>query len=270
MTMPPSPQRPTSEGPAPAQPMAEGPVSPQPAAQGIAFTAPLAPLPPLPSPHGPASLRSPVVLGKVAAALLGLVIAVDLFAIWADYTLETALGVLVDGGSGDNVWRRAEHAESLNAAVGYAQSAALVLAAVVFLNWFLRVRVNAEVFSPFGHEKSRAWVGWGWFVPVVNLWFPRRVMADIWDASRPAGARRGHGLVNAWWTFWIIGLLFGRASFGTYGKAETTVELQAAAGEAMIADALDIVAAVFAILVVLKLTRMQDHKAHEGPVASGI
>ena len=37
----------------------------------------------------------------------------------------------------------------------------------------------------------------------------------------------------------------------------------------MLADLLDIVAAVFAILVVLRLTRMQDRKAHEGPVAYG-
>jgi hypothetical protein len=239
--------------------MAEGSAPPRPAAQGTASRLPLPPLPPLPSPHGPASLRSPVVLGKVTAALLGLVIAADLFAIWVNYALydvtSTAGGTL---------------AESLNPVAEPVQLATYLAAGVVFLVWFRRVRVNAEVFSPFGHTFSRAWVGWGWFVPFVNLVRPRRIMAEIWDASRPADTRRGQGLVNTWWTFWIIDALVGRLSFGASGKAETAQAVQDAAFQSLLTATLDIVAAVFAILVVLKLTRMQDRKAHEGPVASGV
>jgi hypothetical protein len=33
-------------------------------------------------------------------------------------------------------------------------------------------------------------------VPFLNLTRPRQVMADIWDAGRPAGARGHHGLVR--------------------------------------------------------------------------
>ncbi|MGW3666833.1 DUF4328 domain-containing protein [Streptomyces sp. NPDC005141] len=253
MTMPPS------QGPVPPQPMPQGPVSPL----------PLAPLPPLAPPHGAAWLRSPVALGKATAALLGLVIAADLFALWADNTMLDVTGALADGEFGDAVQRRADHADSLYAIAGNAQMLTLVAAVVVYLIWFLRVRVNAEVFNPFGHTKSRAWAGWGWFVPVVNLWFPRRIMLDIWDASGPAGARNGRGLVQTWWTFWIIGLLANRASFTAYRKAETAQEIRDAVGQVMVADLLDIVTAGLAILVVLRLTRMQDRKAHEGPLAHG-
>ncbi|MER5471393.1 DUF4328 domain-containing protein [Streptomyces sp. NPDC002935] len=255
MTMPP-PQ------PVPPQPVPQGSVPPHP-------RAPLPPLPPLPSPQGAAWLRSPVALGKATAALLGLVIAADVFALWADSTMFAVSGALADGEVGDAVQRRADHADSLYAAAGYAQTTTLVAAVVVYLIWFLRVRVNAEVFNPFGHTKSRSWAGWGWFVPVANLWIPRRVMVDIWDASVPAGARSGNGLVNTWWTFWILGLIANRAGFTAYRKAETAQEIQDAVGEVIFADLFDIVAAVLAILVVLRLTRMQDRKAHEGPVAFG-
>ncbi|WP_328448992.1 DUF4328 domain-containing protein [Streptomyces sp. NBC_00386] len=247
------------------------PPSPQPAEQGAAARPPLPPLPPLPSPHGPAWLRSPVALGRATAALLGLVIAADLFGVWADYNVydvtSTATIALAGGESLASLVRRADQADALNAAAGYAQTAALVVAAAVYLVWFLRVRVNAEVFNPFGHTHSRAWAGWGWFVPFVNLVRPRRVMAEIWDASRPAGTRSRLGLVNAWWTFWLIGLLVGRFTTTAARKAETAQQIQDAAFQLMIADGLDIVAAVLAIAVVLKLTRMQDRKAKADPVA---
>lgn len=220
-------------------------------------------------PHGHnAWLSSPVGLGWAVVVLLGLVIATDLFAVWADVMLYDVLGPVVDGGITEDVERRVERAESLYTAAGVAQTAALLSTAVLFLVWFHRVRVNAEVFDPFGHRKKRGWAVGGWFVPVVNLWFPRRIALDIWDASGPWDAPRPHGLVNAWWTAWVIGLLAGRMSSTTYRRAETVAEIRQAVGQVLFADAVDIVAAVLAILFVLALTRMQDAKARSGPGVS--
>jgi hypothetical protein len=215
-------------------------------------------------------LRSPVGLGRAAAAMLALVAAVDLFAIWADLVMYDVSGDLVNGAVGEDVTRRADHADLLNAVAGAAQVMALIASCVVFLCWFHRVRVNAEVFNPFGHSKKRGWAIGAWFVPVVNLWFPRRITLDIWDASSPWDRPRPHGLVNAWWTFWIIGLVVDRAASTTYRRAETAEELRSAAGQVLFSDALDAVAAVLAVLVVLRLTRMQHEKALRGPVPAAV
>lgn len=220
-------------------------------------------------PHGDAWLRSPVGLGKAVVVLLGLVVAADLFAIWADVKMYDVTGTIADGGVGDAVQRDADHADSVMAAAGYVQSATLLAAIVVYLVWFHRVRINAEVFNPFGHREGRGSAVWGWFVPVLNLWRPRRVMLDIWDASGRANSGTPHGLVNAWWTLWIIDLVADRAGFVAYRKAGTAREIHAAASQLMIADVLDIVAAVLAVLVVLRLTRMQNEKALRGPVPPG-
>jgi hypothetical protein len=215
-------------------------------------------------PHGPAWLRSPVGLGKVVAVLLGLVIAVDLFAVWAYIMLYDVTNSLVDGDHGDAVLREAEHADTVYAVAGYAQMISLVVAGIVFIVWFQRVRVNAEVFNPFGHSKKRIWAGWGWLVPIVNLWFPRRIMLDIWDASTPVGSRRSHGLVNAWWTMWIVSSVIARGDFTEYRSAEAPQEIQDSTSLIMFADITDITAAALAILVVLRLTRMQNEMAHQG------
>jgi len=232
---------------------------------------PPAPTGPVIQPHGQAWLRSPVGLGKAVAVLLGLVVAVDLFAVYADITMYDVMGSLAneDGLEYDAysaLQRDVEHADSLYVAAGYTQSVSLVAAIVVYLIWFLRVRVNAEVFNPFGHSKKRGWAGWGWFVPIVNLWFPRRIMLDIWDASSPAGTRAPHALVNTWWTLWIVGLLTNRAGYSAYRDADTADETQNAVSQVLLSDVADIAAAVFAILVVLRLTRMQHEKGLRGPV----
>ncbi|MFF3884889.1 DUF4328 domain-containing protein [Streptomyces sp. NPDC001914] len=254
------------------------PPSPQPAEQGVAARRPLPPLPPLPSPHGPASLRSPVVLGRITAAVLGLVIAADLFGVWADYKLydvaNTVVGALADGLAGGGVSlaslvQRADEADSLSLAAARVQTTALLAAGVVFLFWFRRVRLNAEVFFPAGHTWSRAWVIGGWFVPIVNLWRPRQIMTEIWDASRPAGSRSRLGLVNLWWVLWLAGLVAGRFYSALSRNAETAKDIRDTALQAMIGDGLDIAAAVAAIVVVLKLTGMQNRKALEDPAVSG-
>ena len=84
---------------------------------------------------------------------------------------------------------------------------ALFAAAAVFLTWLWRARVNAERLCGAEHRRSQGWTAGAWFVPVVNLWFPRQVVDDIWRTSRPdvpADTYRVDGLpqsplVRAWW-----------------------------------------------------------------------
>jgi hypothetical protein len=79
------------------------------------------------------------------------------------------------------------------------------------------------------------------------------------------GARRSYLLVNAWWTLWIVSLLADRVGSAQSGDADTADGIHAGAYAMMISDALDIAAAALAILVVLRLTRMQHEKALAGP-----
>lgn len=232
-----------------------------------AVPAPAVPPPPVPPYTGrpQAWLRSPVALGRAAAAMLLLAAAADLFAVWTDIVMYDVSGDLVNGSVGADVMRRADDADRLYAVAGVTQLVTLLASCVVFLCWFYRVRVNAEVFDPSGHSMKRGWAIGAWFTPVVNLWFPRRIAVDIWEASSPADGPRSNWPVNTWWTLWVIGLLAGRLADSHYNQAVAAKALHEAAGEMMFSDALDVVAAVFAVLVVLRLTRMQHEKALRGP-----
>ncbi|MET9461189.1 DUF4328 domain-containing protein [Streptomyces canus] len=210
-------------------------------------------------------LRSPVGLGRATAILLGLAAAVDVFALGADFLMYDVTGDLVGGDTGAAVLDRADLADKLTAAAGSAQLLVMLACAVVFVLWLWRVRRNAEVFAPDGHDKARAWVIAGWVVPIASLWYPRRVVVDIWDASSTGDRPDGHALINIWWTLWLLSQTIGRALYTPFDVADTPQEIHDSVTQTMVADGLDLVAALLAAALVLRLTRMQDEKARQGP-----
>ncbi|MFD3564162.1 DUF4328 domain-containing protein [Streptomyces sp. NPDC058686] len=216
-----------------------------------------------------AVLKSPVGVSKAVVVLLGVTAAIDLFALWVGFEQRSLAADFVAGHFSAGNEADADLIDSLYSAAGVAQLCALVATAVVFIVWFRRVRINAEVFRPDGHSRSRGWASWGWFVPVVNLWAPRQVAADTWDASVPEAGlipqKHAHMVISRWWSLWLVSNVIGRLAGSQYDKAESIGEIKTATEMLMLSDALDIAAAVAAILFVRSLTRMQNEKALRGP-----
>jgi Domain of unknown function (DUF4328) len=80
---------------------------------------------------------------------------------------------------------------------------------VVFLVWFYQARRNAGLLD-WRQRLSTGWAIGGWFVPVIFLWFPYMIMADVWRAGLPASERPRFALLpGAWWTCWILAWLTG-------------------------------------------------------------
>jgi hypothetical protein len=102
----------------------------------------------------------------------------------------------------------------------------VVAAGVVFLMWFSRARVNAELVSPMPHRLSRGWAIGGWFVPVANWWLPAVAMNDVARASDPDGAqRRVDPIVAAWWSSLVLSSLL--VTFGMFAIPNPVVTYNA-------------------------------------------
>ncbi|MGW4303025.1 DUF4328 domain-containing protein [Streptomyces sp. NPDC004376] len=199
------------------------------------------------------ALRSPVGLGRATVTLLALVAVADLFAVWAD-------ALQLDSASKG---RTSDLADIATGLTGGAQMLTLLAATVVYLCWLYRVRGNAEVFDQSGQSLKRGWAIGAWFCPIVNLWFPRRIVLDIWNTSAPRGRPAGHRLIDLWWALWLVSLFAEQATARFDGGADAVWEARVM----LFADLTDIAAAVLAALVVVRLTRMQDHKALAVPFA---
>ncbi|MFF8288213.1 DUF4328 domain-containing protein [Streptomyces sp. NPDC016309] len=225
---------------------------------------------PVPAGGGGPLLRSPVGLGHAVVTLLCAVIAADLFAVFADLRLYGFMSDVAAGGW-DGAEVRAERADLLMTTAGRAQVLTLVATAVVFVVWLHRVRVNAAVLAPGIPTSGAGWAIGGWFVPVVNLWMPRRIVRESWRASgrAPYGVHADEEpatVVNVWWALWLLTVFVGRAAAMAYDKADSPERLVAAARLMVAADSLSVAAAVCAVLVVRRLTAMQHTKALGVPV----
>ncbi|MEU9062233.1 DUF4328 domain-containing protein [Streptomyces sp. NPDC048430] len=222
------------------------------------------PAPPAEAGH---RLRSPVGLARAAVVLLGIVIATDLLAVAAGLNLRGEYAVVTDGFvfDGDGSYRAAQW----YAGVGVLQSNAMMATAVLFILWFRRVRLNAEVFDAGLQSMRPGWAVGAWFIPVANFWLPRRVAGGIWTASaqtNPDGAWRTVSMapLNLWWGVWVFSMVFSQYAGRQYEQTRLSPEIVDAVGLVLVGDVLDIAAAVLAILFVRKLTRMQGERAALG------
>jgi hypothetical protein len=147
--------------------------------------------------------------------------------------------------------------DNLTTATGVAQVAAYVVAGVIFIVWLWRARVNAEAISPnMAHRHGREWVILGWIVPVVNLWFPVRVIRDVW---RTSGGGPRTGLIVVWWLLWLVNLLVGRIVSYGYTNWDTAEGLR----DASLLDVYGLLPAVLAAgcaaALVLRITELQEN-----------
>ncbi|WUS98802.1 DUF4328 domain-containing protein [Streptomyces sp. NBC_00708] len=214
-------------------------------------------------------LRSPVGLGKAVCVLLGAVAVADVLAIAAGVRNRMLLADGLDDGFlavDAETWDRAD---MLYRTSGMLQGLTFLVTAVVFLVWLRRARLNAEVFDPRAHSLRPGWAIGAWFVPIGNFWLPYRVANGIWTASAPTDTPGGRsaaprGLLNAWWAALVVAEVLSRGAARYYTRAETGDELVRGLDMVAACDALEVGAAVLAILFVRRLTRMQTRRAASG------
>ncbi|MEU1277750.1 DUF4328 domain-containing protein [Streptomyces sp. NPDC005805] len=228
---------------------------------GLTATPGLTPTPA--SPYRP--LVSPVGLGRAVVILLALVAVADVLVIGATYNIRRLMASLLDQPFAEVTDRDAELADSLFLMATVAQILLYVASVVVFIVWFHRVRSNGGVFAPDRFTRGPGWAIGGWFIPFAALWIPCGVAIQTWRASRTdpyaADDHEPRTLLHLWWAAFVASWLASRYADRVWDKAESPEQIVSAATAVMAATAVDILAAVLAILFVRRLTRMQHTKA---------
>ncbi|MDN3295935.1 DUF4328 domain-containing protein [Streptomyces ficellus] len=208
--------------------------------------------------------HSPTGLSRAVVALLGVVIAVDLYALVADVHLY----VLAHGALNDPAADLDRGYLLISVAAGL-QMVALAATAVLFIIWLHRVRVNAGVLAPDVLTNGPGWAIGGWFIPVVNLWIPRRIARETWQASKRdphdgPGHKEPATVLNVWWALWLLTRLLAMVASNAYEDAWHPQDVKDACELLILADTADIAAAAFAILTVRRLTAMQFGRSKAG------
>ncbi|MFC9997052.1 DUF4328 domain-containing protein [Nocardia sp. NPDC127526] len=166
---------------------------------------------------------------------------------------------------------------------------AFIATGIAFLIWLWRARRNAETLCAARHRRSMGWILGGWFCPVVNLWFPAIILADVVRASdprTPADAptlrgRPGAGLVTAWWAALLVhwalawlGLALSIPKFEVHTSGDDVVLTRAPLGgwylivTEFVATGVLAVAAILLALIIVRVGRWQRNRS--GAVADPV
>ncbi|MET7788329.1 DUF4328 domain-containing protein [Streptomyces sp900116325] len=144
----------------------------------------------------------------------------------------------------------------------------LLVALLQFSIWLANMRDVADVLWRQGQRRRRAWLVFGWVIPVAQLFVPKMFVNDLWAASRPEPQRRrGHPLLTTWWLSVLAAAnayAFSDAS-KDLKKAVTTTQARDALRQIMFSDGLDICAAALSIVVVRQLIHRLEHAAAIAP-----
>jgi hypothetical protein len=146
---------------------------------------------------------------------------------------------------------------------------ALIFAGIAFIGWLYRARVNLYYFGVFDLRWKSSWTIWSWFLPFLNFAIPLRVISEVDRASerRADAADGGRGrppygraVFVVWAITWTGFLLLDRL---TRVSTPSLVDLSARdldkfTGLSVLSTALEIAAAVCAILLVRRVTVNQD------------
>jgi hypothetical protein len=219
-------------------------------------------------PHAAEEFQEVGLVGRIAIGLLGASTVTHLLSTWSDWNTYGVVHRYLGGGLNvdDADLNRADAISKITAIPNVIIS---VAAAVVFVIWLWRARVNSEVFCQADHRHSHGWVLASWFCPGPNLWYPKQIVDDVWLASDPktpvyADDLRRLGkplLTKVWWCTWVGALAFDvviRRFLMWMDASVGSLRGIALAGTASLA--LTAASAVAATLVIRRITAMQTSR----------
>jgi hypothetical protein len=96
-------------------------------------------------------------------------------------------------------------------------SLTLLIVGILFLIWFHRAATMAAKLG-LPARRSPGWAVGGFFIPIVNFWFPYRSALDLFPPGHP-----GRSAVGRWWALWLAtsfsGVAIGAVAWFSQGAA---------------------------------------------------
>lgn len=167
-----------------------------------------------------------------------------------------------------------QHAGQIEAA-RLAQALVWIAVAVAFLCWIHRAYRNLPALGAEGLRYSPRWAVGAFLVPLLNLVHPYQVVRELWRESHldSAAARSAVplGLIRWWWILFVASVMadpvIGRLAESAPGRLDAGGRLELL----VLGEMAEIAAAVLAIVIVIRVTHLQEESfvRHYGVAGDG-
>lgn len=139
-----------------------------------------------------------------------------------------------------------------------------ITSVVTFIQWFRRAYFNLHI-KANNLEYTEGWAAGSWFVPIVNLFRPYRIMNELYLETQKILSQSNPKyktivstqFVGIWWTMWIISNLIDRVSTKLTLKAETIEELTTSSLVSIFSSSFTILLAGITIKVIYDYSKIE-------------
>lgn len=198
--------------------------------------------------------------------LLGVTMLLDMIAVASGLAEYELLGRAMSGGVVTEAEAVANDARQ--ALIGLVQVLLYIATVVLYCLWLYRAYQNLPALGARALRFSPGWAVGYFFIPILNRFCPYQAVKETWKASDPAvldaaawKQAGGSAVFSWWWAFWLITGWLGMLSFRLVLSAGENLErLRAATAVTLFADGTEVLAALFALLVVRSIDRRQEEK----------
>jgi hypothetical protein len=227
---------------------------------------------------------------KHAIILIWIVMAMEIVSLISGYMQYVLLTTAANGG--EITRQAAADNDTRQRIIAITYLIAYIVSSVVFIRWFRRAYYNLHLRVNF-LAHSEGWAAGGWFVPIVNLYRPYRIMKELYLETNELLAKdQRHSntditttIVGWWWTLWIINSILGQFVFRFSRQAETINDLITSTVVGMIAKVVGIQLAFITVKLIRDYSRIEpliaetmeseeitynNDLANEGDVSAGI
>ncbi|MFC5909769.1 DUF4328 domain-containing protein [Streptacidiphilus monticola] len=182
---------------------------------------------------------------------------------------------------GVDIWSRGDSgSDGTAAALGLVSLLNLALYAatgICFIVWAFKSAKLSQILAPGRQPLAPGWAIGGWFIPLGNLVLPRLVLGGIWRAALPLQPepplrKPPTLLVTFWWLAFVgselidaAGTMLGAVWAGLDHATLTDSQQTAVLVVSTVGNLIRLVAAVLAVLMIRRITAMQQVRILQGP-----
>jgi hypothetical protein len=154
------------------------------------------------------------------------------------------------------------------AVIGLVAMVIFVLGTVFYMMWQYRTVWNLRAVGRTTKHTPGWSVGW-WFVPVANLFVPKRILSDIWTLSG-AEARSHTNRGGMLYTYWITGILLSIAGtiVSSVGEVQNMDQPVASPGFLIVSSIFNIASAILFIFFYFGMAKFISEVQSEQPAAN--
>lgn len=208
-------------------------------------------------------LRPNAKRARIAIIMIWAVMACDIIMMISSYLEYDLLASWQAGADFDEAAATANDAREMVVAV--VRTIVFIASAITFIRWFRRAYFNLGKRAA-NLKESEGMAAGAWFIPIVNLFKPYRIMVELHERTVELVANmlpdpdraRSKDHITVWWVFWVASNILAQVNVRIAKEAETVDALANSALFSIVDAALSIPLAMLAVNVIKRYSALEQ------------